>query len=228
MPRGSLPGRRAWRLAGVAAIAVLAAGCGKEYVHFRPAESPEAASAGWIAKGKFRVPPDARTVSVELSVRGTTDENERGVRYEALHVRLNARNAGQETFTLDPAAVKLAADEGRTQVGAEAYRGKNRGGLVNVAAGTGADYELVFDLPAGARFERLGSVRLIWPYRYGDKAYEAAAKFIKIDEVYYYTPYRYDPYYYYGSPYWYGPRYYDPWYPSGYGGFHGGYYPHFR
>ena len=224
---------RAWRLVGVAALVALAAGCGQEYVHFRPAESPEAASSGWIAKGTFQVPPDLRVVKVELSVRGATGENDRGVRYEALHIRFKADNEGGATFILDPAAVKVIDDEGRTRVGAEAYRGKSRLAQITLAAGEDEVYELVFDLPGGTRFEHLGSVRFVWPYRYGDKAYEAAAKFLKVDEVYYYAPYRYDPYYFYGPPYWYGPYYYDPWYPYGgpgpYGGFYGGYrHRHFR
>ena len=45
----------------------------------------------------------------------------------------------------------------------------------------------------------------MWPYAYGDKPYEEATKFIKIEEVDYYAPG-----YYYGGGY-YGP-YYDPWY----------------
>jgi len=210
-------------------VLALAAGCGPEYIHFRPAESPEAASSGWLAKGTFQVPPGLRVVAVDLAMRGTTGESDRGVAYEALHVRLEADNHGSADFSLDPATVRVIDDDGRTQVGAEAYRGKTRLAAIHLHPGDSEVYELIFDLPAGTRFERLGSVRLVWPYRYGDKAFEATAKFIKVDEVYYYTPYRADPYYYYGP-------YYDPWYPyypyhgwpGWYGGFHGGYYHRFH
>lgn len=208
---GALRGRR-WRAAGLLvmfAAALAATGCASgQYVYFRPAGEYQGAGANWVAKRVYGLPPGTREVKVQIAARGRSEENERGVMYDTLHVRLEIENGGKSAFTLDPAAVKLLDDEERAVEGAEAYAGRNRTGTITIAAGAGAAYELVLDLPADARLQDIGSLRLAWPYRYGDKVYEVTTKFIKIDQVNYYYPdyhpayYRYDPWYY--DP-WYGP-----------------------
>lgn len=198
--------RRVLAAAVLAAAALAGAGCGgPTYVYFRPAENVRGAGAGWVAKAVYDLPPESRQVAVEVSARGTVETPEGGTTRERLSVLLAVRNRGEASFALDPAQVRLLDDEGRELAGAQAYAGRNRTGAIAIAGGAEAAYELVFDLPATIRFDRLGSVRIAWPYRYGDKAYEGATKFICIDEVNYYypTPYYYDPWY--GDP-WYGPH----------------------
>lgn len=201
------------------AAAMASAGCGGEsYVHFRPAGDFKAAGAGWIAKIAYDLPPESREVKVEVSARGATATNERGVAYERLNVRFSIRNGGAAAFALDPAEVKFLDDEDRQVAGAEAYAGRNRTGAFSIAGGAEGTYELVFDLPGDVQLTRLGSVRVAWPYRYGGKAYQVVTKFIRIEEVNYYYPayYPYDPGY---SDPWYGP--YPPPWPHRH--FHGGF-----
>ncbi len=197
--------RRAAGLLVMLAAALAATGCSSaRYTYFRPAGEYQAAGASWVAKRTYDLPPGTREVKVHVAARGRSQENERGVAYDTLHVRLEIENGGQAAFTLDPAAVKLLDDEGRVVEGAEAYAGRNRTGTITIAAGASAVYELVLDLPADARLQDIGSLRLAWPYRYGDKTQEVTTKFIKIDQVNYYYP-DYHPAYYH-----YDPRY-GPW-----------------
>jgi len=200
-------GRRTAPLLLILAAALGGAGCASgRYTHFRPAGEYQGAGTGWVAKRVYDLPPGSREVKVRIAARGRSDENERGVTYETLHVRLEIDNGGTSAFTLDPAAVRLLDDEGRAVEGAEAYAGRNRTGTITIAAGASAVYDLVLDLPAAAPLADVGSLRLVWPYRYGETAQEVTTKFIKIDEVNYYYPYHYAPYPYYD------PWFYDPWY----------------
>jgi len=207
---------RSERLARVAvglALLLAAAGCGgANYTYFRPAGDYQAAGSDWIAQRAYRLPPDAGTVTVEIAARGRTAANEKGVTYESLNVRFRIENRGEAAFTLKPAAVRLLDDEGRRMTGAEAYAGRDRTEAITVAGGADATYELVFDLPGGTELKNLGSVRLEWPYQVGDTPDTVTTKFLRIEDVYYYTPGYYYPYhpYYYHDPwyhdYWYGPR----------------------
>jgi len=195
-------------MAAVLAAGLLAAGCGGvSWTHFRPAGESQAAGAGWVAQRTYRLPPGEAKVEVRLAARGRTDTNEKGVQYDALHVRLAIRNRSEHGFALTPKAARLLDDEGHTITGAEAYAGRSRTGAITVAGGAEATYELVFDLPAETRLADLGSVRLRLPYRWGEKRHEVAAKFLRIEEVYYYRPGYYHPYYYdpWYDDYWYGP-----------------------
>jgi hypothetical protein len=212
------------RTAGLLMVlaALATTGCtSARHVYFRPAGEYQGAGADWVAKRVYSLPPGSREVKVQIAARGKTDENDRGVTFDTLHVRLEIENGGQSAFTLDPATVRLLDDEGRAVEGAEAYAGRNRTGTITIAAGAGAAYDLVLDLPGSARLQDVGSLRLAWPYRYGDKAQQVTTKFIKIEQVNYYYPYHYPPYGYYD------PWFYDPWYGpwgrrrSGFGYYHG-------
>ena len=216
--------RRRWATGLLVAVAaaLAATGCSTaRYTHFRPAGEFQGAGANWVAKRVYDLPPGSNEVKVQIAARGRTDENERGIAYDTLHVRLEIANGGQSAFTLDPAAVKLLDDEGRAVEGAEAYAGRNRTGTITIAGGAGATYELVLDLPGSARLEDVGSLRLAWSYRYGDKTHEVTTKFIKIEQVNYYYPYYYPPYYDY-DPWYYHPGY-GPWGRRrfGFGYYHG-------
>jgi hypothetical protein len=208
------------------ALALSATGCGPEYVYFRPAENPQAASPGWIAQGRYNLPPGTMSVAAEISARGIIEKQKHEEERRTMEVRFSVRNRGPAPWTLDPATVKIVDDEGRATVGVRAYLNKTPVGPVTVGGGARATFTLVFDVPADVRFESLGSLRVIWPYRYGDSALEVSTKFVRIEEVTYYYPdyYYYPPYYGpypyppYG-PYYQDPWYYDPWYgPYGYRG----------
>ena len=206
---GAVCGGRRWPavLLVTLAAALAATGCSSaRYTYFRPAGEYEGAGANWVAKRVYGLPPGTREAKVQIAARGRSNENERGVAFDTLHVRLEIENGGQAAFTLDPADIRLLDDEGRAVEGAEAYAGRNRTGTITIAGGAGAAYDLVLDLPGSARLQDVGSLRLAWPYRYGDKAYEVTTKFIKIDQVNYYYPYQYPPYPYYD------PWLHDPWY----------------
>jgi len=219
--------RPAAAAAGVlASLALAVAGCGREYVYFRPAENPQGASPGWVAQGRYRVPPGEGAVEVSLSARGMVEAEKGEDSRRTLEVRFAVRNQGQATWSLDPAQTKIVDDDGRQVAGARAWQGRSRMGAILIAGGASEAFSLTFDLPEEARFESLGSLRVAWPYRYGDKPYEGSTKFIRIEEVTYYYPDYYGPYYgpyfygpyygpYYAPPYWrpyHGPYYYDPWY----------------
>jgi hypothetical protein len=202
----------------LATLALAMEGCGPEYIYFRPAENPEASSPGWVAQGKYGLPPGAPSVQVEISARGVVEKQKKAEEKRMLEVRFSVRNRGPVPWTLDPATAKIVDDEGRTTVGARAYQDKNAVGATTLGGGTRGTFLLVFDMPANVRFEAIGSLRVIWPYRCGDRAFEAETKFIRIEEVAYYYP-DYYPYPYYApypyppyGPYYYGPGYYDPWY----------------
>jgi len=220
------PGR--WLMLAAPLVAMLAAGCGKEYVNFRPAESAETAASGWVGQGLFRLPPGVATVALSVEARGVIEKPKDGPKEESFQATFRAQNRGQETFTLDPAAAKLIDDDGRTLAGAKAYVGKNPTGALAIPGGGREEGVLVFPFPPGVRFDSIGSVKLVLPYRFGDKPFEATAKFVRIEEGYYDSyggpPYpTYYPYYY--SPYYYGPYYYPYGYPYGYPydyGFYGG------
>jgi hypothetical protein len=214
-----------------AILALAAAGCGKEYVYFRPAENPQGASPGWVAQGKYRIPPTEGAVEVALSARGTVETDKGHAERSSLEVKFDVRNRGASAWSLDAAAAKIIDDDGRQVAGARAYSGKTQTGQIAIAGGARETFYLTFDLPENVQFESLGSLRVIWPYRYGEAAFEGQTKFIRIEEVTYYYPdypgYYYGPYYgYYPLPPYYGPRYYDPWYydpwwgPPGYRHFH--------
>ncbi|MCX5677094.1 MAG: hypothetical protein NTX87_19065 [Planctomycetota bacterium] len=226
------------RIAGytllLGALALAASGCGPEYIYFRPAENPQGASPGWIAQGKYNLPPDTQSAEVEISARGVIEKPKKAEERRMMEVRFSVRNRGPAPWTLEPATVRIIDDEDRVMVGARAYRDKNPVGTLSVGQGTQATFLLVFDMPAGANFEAIGSLHIIWPYKYGDKAFTVNTKFVRIEEVTYYYPDYYGyPYYppYYGpypygpygpySPY--GPYYYDPWLygpgPYGYPGY---------
>ena len=220
------------------AFALMTGGCGPEYIYFRPAENPQGASPGWVAQGKYLLPPDTRVVSVDISARGVIEKKKQAEETRSLEVRFTARNRGPQPWTLDPATVKVLDDEGRMTAGAQAYQDKSPIGVITVPGGARTSLVLIFTLAPGTRFEELGSLRVIWPSRYGDKAIEGNTKFIRIEEVTYYSP-DYYPYYgpYYGPyPYPYGPYLYpygphpygyDPWYYDGFYGYRG-YYRHHR
>jgi len=204
---GALRDRRRWGLPAILAAALAATGCASaRHTYFRPAGDYQGAGANWVAKQVYRLPPGSEGVEVQIAARGTSNENERGVVYDTLHVRMEIENRGKSAFTLDPAAVKLLDDEGRAVEGAEAYAGRNRTGTITIAAGAGATYELVIDLPGSVRLQDVGSLRLAWPYRYGEQTYEVTTKFIKIDQVNYYYPHYHPAYPYYD------PWFHDPWY----------------
>ena len=193
-------------------------GCGPEYIYFRPAQYPEASSPGWVAQGKYDLPPGTPSAQVEISARGVIEKQKKAEEKQMLEVRFSVRNRGPAPWTLDPATAKVVDDEGRTIIGARVYQDKNQVGATTLGGGTNATFLLVFDMPPGVRFEAIGSLRVFWPYRYGDKAFQADTKFIRIEEVTYYYP-DYYPYPYYApypyppyGPYYYGPGYYDPWY----------------
>ena len=211
-----------------ALLMLLASGCDREYVYFRPAQDAQGASPGWVAQGKYRVPPQEGAVDVSLSARGTVESEKHEAEHRILEVRFDVRNHGSATWSLDPAAARIIDDDGRQVTGAAAYHDKSGLGQVSVAGGARETFRLAFDLPENVRFQSIGSVRVIWPYRYADKTYESQTKFIRIEEVTYYYP---DDYYYgyygpvygpyYGGPpyppYYYDPWYSDPWYgPRGY------------
>jgi hypothetical protein len=221
----------------LATLALVASGCGPEYVYFRPAENPQGASPGWIAQGKYNVPPDTQSAEVEISVRGVIEQHKKAEEKRMMEVRFSVRNRGPAPWTLEPATVRIIDDEDRVMVGARAYRDKNPVGTLSVGGGMQATFLLMFDMPAGADFEAIGSLRVIWPYKYGDKAFAVNTKFVRIEEVTYYYPdyygYPYGPYPY-GPPYYgsyygpypyppYGPYYYAPWSygpgPYGYPGY---------
>jgi hypothetical protein len=221
--------RAAGRMLMLGAFALLAAGCGPEYVYFRPAENPQGASPGWVAQGRYLLPPDTQAVSVDLSVRGVIEKKKKAEETRSLEVRFAVRNRGPQPWTLDPATAKIIDDEGRVTAGARAYQDKSLIGVIAVPGAAQTTFLLVFTLPANIRFEELGSLRVVWPSRYGDKAIEGNTKFIRIEEVTYYSPDYYYPYYYGPYPYPYGPYpypypygpWYDPWYgPYGYGGYY--------
>ncbi|HUU10757.1 MAG TPA: hypothetical protein VM431_09480 [Phycisphaerae bacterium] len=196
--RGALSG---WLLLAALASAPALTGCTTaQHVYFRPSGAYQSAGSDWLAKRTYNLPPGSKDVRVEVAARGRIDTNERGVVYDSLHVRLGVENGGESAFSLDPAAVRLLDDEGGVVAGAEAYAGRNRTGKITIAAGAHAAYELVFDLPATIRLENLGSLRVAWPYRYGDKDDTVTTKFIKVEEVNYYYPRPYPD-----------PWYYDPW-----------------
>jgi len=210
------------------AFALLAAGCGPEYVYFRPAQNPEGASPGWVAQGKYNLPPGTQSVEAEISVRGVIEKQKNAEPRRLLEVRFTARNRGPSPWTLDPATVKVIDDEGRATVGARAYLNKESVGTITVGGGNRTAFLLVFVMPPNMRFESIGSLRVIWPYRYADKPYEVATKFVRIEEVAYYYPDYYYGYPYYPpsygpypyppfGPYYYDPWYYDPWYGPYYG-----------
>jgi hypothetical protein len=208
------------------AVATGAVGCGgPQTVYFRPAEGAQGAGPSWIAQVTYALPPSTKAVRVTLAARGEIGETDEDVRYERLNVRFEVRNTSGETFTLDPSGLALMDDEGRRVSGAQAWAGRNPAGVIHVAAGADATYELLFDLPPEVHLERLGSVRLVWPYKLGEASGETSTKFLRIEEVNYYYP----DYYYYGPAY--GP-YYDRWYYDrrhgpwggrryGYGFYHG-------
>lgn len=203
-------------------LATVAAGCGgTNFTYFRPAGDYQAAGSGWIAKRTYTLPPDTGKVTVEIAARGRTATNEKGVEYESLNVRFRVENRGEAAFTLKPGAVRLLDDEGRQIRGAEAYAGRNRTGAITVAGGTDAAYELVFDLPGGIELKNLGSIRVQWPYQAGETEDTVTTKFLRIEDVYYYTPayYPYPPYYYHDP--WYYDYWYGPWPRHRFGaGFH--------
>ena len=191
-----------------AAIHALAAaatgGCGRtQYVAFRPAVAPVPAPPEWTAEGRLQVPPESAAVDVGLSARGVIDQRKSGASEQRLLVRMRMTNHGDQPFRVDPGAVSLADDDGREAAGAEVDSGGPRSGPIQVGPGQTAAYELILNLPSGARFETIGSLRLRWPYRYGDIARKAETKFLKIEEVHYYRPDYCDPWYY---------PYYDPYY----------------
>lgn len=197
----------------VALAAVVTGGCGRtEYVAFRPAVAPVPAAPEWIAEGHIQVPPESPAVDVGLSGRGVIDEHKSGALEQRFLVRMQVTNHGDKPFQLAPGAASLLDDDGREAVGAEVESGGPRSGTLEVAPGRTATYELIMNLPSGARFETVGSLRLRWPYRYGDADHKAETKFLKIEQVHYYRPGYYDPWYY---PY-YGPYYY-PYYYGEYG-----------
>ncbi len=189
-------------------LAALSAGCGgPAYVHFRPAHSPEAADTGWVAEGVYGLPPGEEPVTVAVAARGQQKEGERGVAYQVLHIRFDVQNRGDAAFGIDPDAARLIDDEGRTHTGLDVLAGNRPRDRLNVAAGAESRFTFVFDLPPDMRFSSLGSLRLRWPWTYGEAAGEATTKFIKIESVDIYRPDPwYDPWYH---P-WYGPRYYGP------------------
>jgi hypothetical protein len=187
-----------------ALAAILAAGCaGPQRVAFRPAAAPDAATLQSDAKGRVRVPPESGAAEVDLAVRGIGERTKTGAVEQRVLARLRVTNRGDATFRLDPAAVGLVDDDGREAVGAAVETGGPRQGPFEVAPGKTGQCELGLRLPAGSRFDRIGSLRLRWPYQYGDKSYKAETKFIRIEEVAYPPPAYYDP--------WYDPYY--PYYP---------------
>jgi len=198
----------AWGAAVLAAI--VAAGCaGPNYVYFRPAPPSEVTSPTWVTKGAPNPSAGSGFLDVNLSARGVVSERKDQAPQEALEVELSVGNRGGETFRLDPGQVRLMDDEGKAITGAEVAAGTPATGPIELAAGQKGTFTLVLQLPQGDRFEDIGSLRLIWPYRYGDAPYEAETKFIKVEQVNHYYPSYYDPWY---DP-WYGPAYYP--YPYG-------------
>jgi len=221
------------------ALVLVVAGCGPEYIYFRPAENPEGASPGWVAQGKYDLPPGTQSAEVEISARGVIEKEKNGEgNKRILEVRFSVRNRGAAPWTLEPATVRVIDDEGRVIVGARAYRDKNPVGTLMTGGGMRTTFLLVFDMPNEISFKAIGSLRVVWPYKYGDKAFVVNTKFVRIEEVTYYYPdyygYPYGPYPY-GPPYYgpygpyayppYGPYYYDPWFygPRPYGYRHGYY-----
>jgi len=195
------------------ALAATAAGCGgTRFTHFRPAGDYQAAGTGWVAKRIYTLPPETGQVKVEIAARGRTATNDKGVEYESLNVRFRIANRGEAAFTLKPADVRLLDDEGHRVQGAEGYAGRDRTGAITVAGGADATYELVFDLPTGTDLKNLGSVRIQWPYQVGDTRDTVTTKFLRIEDVYYYTPGYYYPYHPYYPYYYHDPWYYDYWY----------------
>ena len=194
--------------AGWAALAAVLGGCAEtQYVHFRPVSTPAGDVPEPFARGTFRLPPGREVVAVEVAARGVIEKTSGGELRETVRVRLAMDNRGDEDFVMDPAKVRLVDDEGRAQIGAtvepgarparEAHRGEVRQNRIFLHGHGAGDYALVFDLPAGARFETLGSFRFIGSYEYGGEVYEAEVKFVKVDVVYRYERYPYPchPYY---------------------------------
>lgn len=209
-------GRRSglWLVPAMAAVVLAAVGCGKDYINFRPVGFPEAAASGWVDGGLFRLPPGEGTVALSVETRGVTENQKNGPAERSLEVSFRLGNRGKETFSLNPAEAKVIDDDGRTVGGAKAYVGQNPTGTLAVPGGGRENGRLVFPLPQGVQFDSIGSVKLVLPYRFGDKSYQATAKFVRFEDVYYEpygTPYYY-PYYY---PPYYGP-YYPYYYPYGY------------
>jgi len=205
MPEFRVP-RSAFRVSLLACLAALAvAGCGEqvERVYFRPVGAAEATGPGRVAEGKYRLPPGSGQAEAAVSARGTISRTkDRGLE-ETIAVRYEVQNRGTMALAIDPAKVRLLDDDGH-QVGGAAATVQPIAPIV-VGGGTKAVFELRFPLPAEVRLDNIGSIRVVWPYTYGEKAYETSTKFIKIDQINYY-----EPGYYYGGWY-YGP-YYDPWY----------------
>jgi len=207
---------RRWLWGPVLVGALLAAGCGgTETVYFRPAQSPQMAGSGWVAKTTYRLPEAVGPVTVQLAARGEIKREKGGAESQGLAVRFSVDNRGPAAFTLDPKKVTFVDDEGRSVTGVWAYQGSQATGTITVAGGAKTVVDLAVSLPPEVRFESLGSFRLTWPYVYGDKSSQVQSKFIKVEEVTYESPDYYGPLYY-GPPY-YGPWHYDPWYgPYGY------------
>jgi hypothetical protein len=200
----------------MATLAWAALGCGNDYIRFRPVGFPEAAASGWVEGGLFRLPPGVGSVALSVEARGVTEKPKDGPAERSLDVSFRLQNRSKATFTLDPAEAKVIDDDGHTILGAKAYTVKNPTGALAVPGGGREDGRLVFPLPQEVRFDRIGSVKLVLAYKFGDTAYQATAKFVRSEDAYYYGPYDAPYYYPYFYPYYYGPYYYPYGYPYGY------------
>ncbi len=216
-------GRALLVLAAVLSVAG-AAGCGgPRYVYFRPARETHRPVDDYAPEGEEKLPPEAGDIDVGVAARGVVRGKKDEVPEESVHVHLDVANRGAEPFVLEPAGARLIDDEGNERAGARLENAAEDGAPLALPPGKKAKYTLAFDLPRGTQFESIGSFRVRWPYRYGDRGYTAETKFIKIEEVEYdyypgpyygpyYGPYHYyHPSYYWHYPYHY-PYYYRPWY----------------
>ncbi len=202
-------------LVGLVTLAV-ASGCAKSDVYFRPAQAPRAAGGGWGAKAQYALPDPEQNITVEVAARGTITEREDQIDLQRIRVRFEIQNTSPQAFTLQADQAHIVDDEGRT-VTEPNFAGENVTTDAVVVPPEGKiDADLIFKLPPEIRFDTLGSFRLVWPYRVGEKAHTLETKFIKVEEVVYQSPYYYDPYY---PPYAYSPyRYRHPYHygPGGY------------
>jgi hypothetical protein len=187
----------------LASVAVAGCGAQTERVYFKPVGTSDAAGPAWVAEGRYRLPPGTGLAEASISARGTIEKSKEAGVQEWIGLKFQVQNRGPQAFSIDPAKVRLMDDDGN-QIGAAPTASSLNPAAV-VPGGTKTAFELTFMLPGQVRLANIGSIRVAWPYTYGEKPYEITTKFLKIEEVNYY-----EPGYYYGGWY-YGP-YYDPWY----------------
>jgi hypothetical protein len=125
--------------------------------------------------------PTAPLVRFTVLGHGTTQPERDGGETEAFHAHFRIDNWGIHAFQLDPARVCLYDDEGNKIACAEAFNGNRKMESVTVKPDSRELFTLAFTMPDKTPFARLGSLRMVWPYTYGDQRFAATAKFVKTE-----------------------------------------------